>query len=181
MMKITAPHDNCYAMRAGGCRNFNMTTSIEKSELKKKMLAACIAKQQSLIYDFRERIKSLTEAQGLGNEESYDAGELSLQSSRVSEINTLNQLLEFANQELELLENLKITQDLIHDRAVLGAVVVTGNKTFYISASIENFTVDGQPYFGISAHSPLFEAMSGKRKGDSFSFKGRHYEITDIF
>lgn len=158
-----------------------MTTSIEKSELKKKMLAACIAKQQSLIKDFRERIKSLTEAEGLGNEEYYDDSELSIQSSRVSEINTLNQLLEFANHEMELLENLKITHDVIHDRAVVGAVVVTDNKTFYISASIESFSVDGQPYLGISAHSPLFQAMSGKRKGDSFSFKGKHYRITDIF
>lgn len=158
-----------------------MTSAIEKAELKKKMLAACIAKQQLLVDDFRERIKSLTEAEGLGNEESYDASELSIQSFRVSEINTLNQLLEFANQEMALLENLKITHDLIHDRAVLGAVVVTDNKTFYISASIENFSVDGQPYLGISAHSPLFQAMSGKRKGESFSFKGKHYKITDIF
>lgn len=158
-----------------------MTTSIDKSNLKENMLAACIAKQQSLIDDFRERIKSLTEAEGLGNEESYDDSELSIQSSRVSEINTLNQLLEFANQEMELLENLRITHNLIHDRAVVGAVVVTDHKTFYLSASIENFIVDGKAYFGISAHSPLFQAMSGKSKGDSFSFKGKHYKIIDIF
>lgn len=158
-----------------------MATSIEKSELKTKMLSACIAKQQALIDNFRERIKSLTETEGLGNEESYDDSELSIQSSRVSEINTLNQLLEFANQEMKILENLRITQDLIHDRAAVGAVVATDNKTFFISASIENFTVDGKPYLGISAHSPLFQAMSGKRKGDSFSFKEKHYTITDIF
>jgi hypothetical protein len=158
-----------------------MTTSIEKSELKRKMLAACIAKQQSLINDFRERIKSLTETEGLGNEEYYDDRELSIQSSRVSEINTLNQLLEFANQEMELLENLRIPHDVIHDRAVVGAVVATDNKTFYISASIESFTVDGRSYLGISARSPLFQAMSGKRKGDSFSFKEKHYRINDIF
>lgn len=158
-----------------------MTTAIEKSNLKKRMLEACIVKQQSLIDDFKERIKSLTETEGLGNEESYDNTELSIHASRISEINALNQLLEFANREMNLLENLKITQDLMQDQAIVGAVVETDQKTFYISASIENFTVDGKSYIGISAHSPLFLEMSGKRKGDAFSFKSRTYSITDIF
>ena len=43
------------------------------------------------------------------------------------------------------------------------------------------FEVDGEKYIGISTHSPIFQAMSGKSKGDTFSLKQKKYMITDIF
>lgn len=159
----------------------DMVTPQEKTELKKKMLDACIAKQQSLIGDFSNRIRSLTEITGLGNEESYDNTESAANAGRISEINTLNELLEFANEEMELLQNLKMTTDTTNDEAVLGAVVVTDSMTFLISVSIEEFEADGNKYFGISAHSPLFQAMYRKRKGETFSYDGRQYKIKDIY
>lgn len=159
----------------------HMVTPLEKTELKKKMLDACIAKQQSLIGDFSDRIRSLTETSGLGNEESYDNSESAANAQRISEINTLNELLEFANGELELLQNLKMTADTVSDEAVLGAVVVTDTMTFLISASIEEFEADGNKCFGISAHSPLFQAMYRKRKGETFNYGGKQYTIKDIY
>lgn len=138
-------------------------------------------KQNLLIGDFKDRINSLTETAGLGNEESYDNTELAGQQLKISEINMLNTLLEFANNEMELLENMNLMPTAIQDKAVLGAVVVTNRNTFFISASIESVEVEGQKYFGISTHSPLFLAMSGKAKGDSFAYKGKHYDINDIF
>lgn len=43
-----------------------MITVIEKQGLRKKLIDACIAKQQFLIDDFKDRIKALTESRGLG-------------------------------------------------------------------------------------------------------------------
>jgi hypothetical protein len=158
-----------------------MRTTVEESELKKKILRACMEKQRLLIGDFKARINSLTKTEGLGNEESYDNSELAGEQSKIAEINTLNALLEFANREMELLENMKLMPTVIQEKAVLGAVVVTTLNTFFISASIEFVEVEGQRYFGISTHSPLFLAMSGKAKGDNFAYKGKHYQINDIF
>ena len=158
-----------------------MRTTAEKIELKKKILRACMEKQRLLIGDFKSRINSLTETAGLGNEESYDNSELAGEQSKIAEINTLNTLLEFANREMELLENIKLMPTIIQEKAVLGALVVTSLNSFFISASIEFVEVEGQRYFGLSTHSPLFLAMSGKGKGDSFAYKGKHYEINDIF
>lgn len=73
-----------------------MITATEKQGLRKKLIEACIAKQQFLIDDFKDRIKTLTESHGLGNEESYDNDVVANNSANVSEINTLNHLLEFA-------------------------------------------------------------------------------------
>jgi hypothetical protein len=159
----------------------NMITAIEKPELRRKLLDASIAKQKFLINDFNERIKSLTNVEGLGNEELYDNTDIAANSVKAAEINTLNGLLEFANTELALLENLKITQDLERDHVGLGAVVETNHYIFFISASVEKFEVDGQTYVGISTQSPIYVAMENKVKGDGFTYKGIKYRIKDIF
>jgi hypothetical protein len=158
-----------------------MIATIGKTGLRRKMLDACVTKQQALIDDFKKRIKALMESDGLGNEESYDNTDLATNSQKIPEINALNEALEFANKELELLESLKNTLDLIRNKAMLGAVVVTNHNIFSITVSIEKFEVDGDTYVGVSVQSPIFHAMSGKRKGESFTFKRKTYKIKDIF
>ena len=69
-----------------------MITAIDKQGLRKKLIDACVAKQQFLIDDFKGRIKTLTESQG-----------------------------------------------------------------------------------------PLYRAMEGRQKGDTFTFKGTEYKIKDVF
>lgn len=157
-----------------------MITTVKTKGLRTKLLDACITKQLFLIDDFKERIKALTESEGIGNEESFDNQDVASNTVRVSEINTLNDLLQFANDELAILENLKTTQDVDRDRVVPGAIVITNHQTFFISASIENFTVEGDVYVGISTNSPIFKNMEGKSKGDTFAVKGLNYRIKDI-
>lgn len=158
-----------------------MTTLAEKQKLRRKLLDACIAKQQFLIDDFKDRIKGLTETQGLGNEESYDNQVVASNSATALEINTLNDLLEFANRELEMLQSLGASQDVIRDRVAPGAVVFTNHRTFFISASLEEFHVGGHTYVGISTSSPLYRAMEGKSKGATFFLQGVGYKIKEIF
>jgi hypothetical protein len=158
-----------------------MITAIEKQALPKKLLHACIAKQQFLIDDFKGRIKTLTEVQGLGNEESYDSEDTANNSAKATEINELNNLLEFANSELGILENLKTRLTFPIDRVALGAIVVTNLHTFFVSASLERFQVEGNIYVGISTSSPIYQLMDGKLKGQTFTFKGTEYKIKDVF
>ncbi|HEY9486950.1 MAG TPA: hypothetical protein VIQ51_01380 [Chryseosolibacter sp.] len=92
-----------------------MIITTETRGLGKKLLDACTEKQQFLIDDFKGRIKALTESDGIGNEDSFDNQDVASNTTRVSEINTLNNLLEFAHNELEMLENLKTTEGLDRD------------------------------------------------------------------
>lgn len=158
-----------------------MITVIEKQGLRKKLIDACIAKQQFLIDDFKDRIKALTESRGLGNEESYDNDLVANNSINASEINSLNDLLEFANSELRILENLKVSQELIRNRVAPGAIVVTNHRTIFVSASLEQFRVEEHTYVGISTSSPLYRAMEGRLKGETFAFNGTEYKIKDVF
>jgi hypothetical protein len=159
-----------------------MIITEEKNVLKKKLLQACIKKQQSLIDDFKGRIDALLSIEGLGNEEKYDNNELSQSSQKTDEVNSLNEALEFANEEMKVLQNLATSQSKTeHTRVEPGAVVVTNHESFFISVSAEKIEVDGQAYIGISCHSPLFLAMKEKRKGYKFTSNERPYQIEDIF
>jgi hypothetical protein len=153
----------------------------KKAPLKKRMLNTCIAKQQSLIQDFKKRIEALLVTEGLGNEESYDNNELSQKSTMMEEARALADALQFAEDEMKQLWFLQLFPDKVNTIAEQGAAVVTNAGTFYISVSIEQFKVDGETYIGLSVHSPLFLVMKGKTIGDRFTYNGREYSINDIY
>ncbi len=153
----------------------------EKITLKNKMLEACIKKQQSLLNDFKARIETLMENEGLGNEEEYDNNQLANIAQGIVEANALNDAIDFANREMNQLLYLKSIHDHVHEKAEFGAVVVTDIATFFISTSIEQFELEGETFIGLSIYSPLFLKMKGKRKGETFFYNGVTYQIDDIF
>jgi hypothetical protein len=157
-----------------------MIEKTEKETWKKKMLNACIAKQQDLINDFNYRIKLLLENEDLGNEEEYDNTVLSQNSQKMKEVNALNEALKFANEEMGVLHHLAVAHR-IQTQAELGAVVITDRKIFFVCVSIEEFQVEGKVFVGISMKSPLFLAMQHKKKGDEFEYNNISYAIKDIF
>jgi hypothetical protein len=67
------------------------------------------------------------------------------------------------------------------DQPGVGTVVVTDSQRFYISVSLGEIKVAGEPYFAISAFSPLFQAMASTKAGDTFSFRGKPYRIEEVF
>ena len=73
-----------------------MIPTPEKSWLKKKMPEACIAKQQSIINDFKNRSKTLLGSEGVGNEEQFNNNELSQKAQAPDEVNSLNEVLSLA-------------------------------------------------------------------------------------
>lgn len=157
-----------------------MITMTEKNTLWKKMLDACIAKQQTLIDDFKDRITALLQNDGLGNEEEYDNNELSQKAQAAEEVNSINEALDLANEEMNVLLNLKSVK-AVRTHVEPGAVVITNLTTFFISVSTEQFNLDGETYVGLSTKSPLYQAMKGFTKGQTFHYNGISYKIKDIF
>lgn len=154
---------------------------VEHAEFKRKLLEASIKKHQSVIDDLQNSIKEL-----LGNEEiiNEDESDMSLQGFKTEQIqkaNLIGNQVSFANDEMTLLNNMLPGIEDIHDEVILGSVVVTDKMNFFVSASIEQFEVEGIKIFGLSTESLLFQDMKGKRKGDKFSFKDQEYKILDLF
>lgn len=152
-----------------------------KNMLRKKMLDACIKKQQLLIEDFKGRIKGLLDTGDLGNEEEYDNTQSSQKSQASAEVNEISKALSLANDEMNFLDQLKATDNNLHTIVGPGAIVVTDKAVFFISVSIEEFTVDGETFIGISTKSPLYLSMKGLPKDSIFHHNGKNYKVLDIF
>lgn len=148
---------------------------------KHKILDAAIHQHETVIRDFRERIHAMMHHEGDVNEEAYDIQTQSLQAETTTKVDLLSEQLEFANRELDELMRMKSDVGSIHDVVRRGSVVKTDRETFFVSASIERFQVDGQSLFGLSVSSPLFLAMKGKKVGDVFSYGKLAYRILNVF
>jgi len=158
-----------------------MITITDNRKLRSKILEVCIQIQQSLIDDFNKRIVALLDNNGLGHEEAYDNQAIAQQTQDSEEISGLLQTRNLASQEMNELVRLSRMEDAGHSRVEPGAVVATNRNTIFVSVSIEQFEVDGEPLVGVSTCSPLYLAMKGLKKGDTFKCMGIVYYITDIF
>lgn len=165
----------------GRFTDIRFMVALLNNTLKSKMLETCIMKQQALIDDFKLRIQNLLDTPGLGNEDEYDNQELAQKSQVSVELTSLSEALNFAQEELKVLLELKASNLKARPSPALGSVVVTNRNTFFVGVSTEQFEVDGKSFIGLSMKSPLYNAMKGKVKGDKFSCKGITYRILDVF
>ena len=157
-----------------------MITALHVSTLRKRLLAQCIEKQQSLLSDLQTRISSFRQNEGLGNEEAYDNNELALQEAQNDELRSLQESYDFAKEELMTLELLKPTTDISRTAVEPGAIVFTNRGIFFVSVSTEQFECDGKEYTGVSIKSPIYRVMKGLQKNDKFTCRGIMYEINYI-
>lgn len=152
-----------------------------RTGLKRKMLTAAIKKHQGVIDDFKVGLKNILGSQSMVNEQEIDLSQMEFNTEMEQKSNTIADQLAFANEEMKLLFNMAPSIDSIHNTVQLGTIVVTDKRVLFVSASIEQFEVEGVEVFGLSTKSPLYKAMAGKKKGDSFSYKNDTYLILDLF
>lgn len=153
---------------------------MSKIELKHRILEEGRKEHESVIHDFQVRIKELRESDSVVNDDVMDDQEKSMHNENSRRVSTIADQLNFAIEELNLLNSI-IIEEPLHEEVGFGTVVETDVKTFFVSVSIDDFTVDGVPFFGLSTKSPLYKEMEGKKPGDRFSFGTRHYKIIDLY
>lgn len=125
--------------------------------------------------------KTINDAQDAANEDTkssagdkYETGremmqqEINLNTARLNEVNKMSELLDLINPKLEM------------ETVVPGSLVVTNNGSYYIAISIGKTKVEGKEYYIISAASPIGAQLKGLKKGDSFNFNGKKYEIKSV-
>lgn len=144
---------------------------------KSSILYACIIKQQLTISDFENEVARLRAAITTNDESESQGG------SGTSDQNDLLVRMEhellFLKNELMTLEN--IDPSLSCDKIEEGAVVVTDQRIFFVSTSIESVDVNEKSVFGLSVHAPIYGNMKGKKKGETVEYNGLRYQILDVY
>ncbi len=68
-----------------------------------------------------------------------------------------------------------------YDKVTVGSIVVTDTQSYFIAVSIGGLKIEDKNFFVISPQSPLYLAMTGHKKNDTFIFRDKTHKIMDVF
>jgi hypothetical protein len=150
---------------------------MDRMELKKKILQACIDQQMQVITNLKQVMEEASEgAEDYGlPKDMYDSYRNQLMSKR----DMYAQQLQKVNNQVEVLKRVDLEKPCTSVK--FGAVVITGNQKLFISAGIGKVKVNGDEYYAISALVPFFTAIENKKSGEDFEFRGRKEKILEVF
>ncbi len=151
---------------------------IMKKKISKTLIhQICMKKQEELIENFASRVNTI-------KEDVYDKTHSTSQTEdqaagKVELLRNFEKELSFVRLEMEMLKSLKPSVE--NKKVESGAMVITNHLNFYISVSVEKIDIERELIYGISTKAPIYFAMEGLEKGNTFTFNNKTYEIEDVY
>jgi len=150
---------------------------MDRLVLKQKILDACFEQQNRVIQNLKvvmEEVIDSAEEHGLPKD-LYDSYRNQMMSKREM---FAKQMLK-VNEQVDILRRVDMTR--LYDSVRFGAVVITESQRLFIATGIGKIKVEGEEYFVISALVPFFNAIDGKKAGETFEFRGKKEKVLDVF
>jgi len=150
---------------------------MDRLVLKQKILDACFEQQNRVIQNLKvvmEEVIDSAEEHGLPKD-LYDSYRNQMMSKREM---FAKQMLK-VNEQVDILRRVDMTR--LYDSVRFGAVVITESQRLFIATGIGKIKVEGEEYFVISAMVPFFNAIDGKKAGETFEFRGKKEKVLDVF
>ena len=148
-----------------------------REEKRREVVEACIAQQQRIADVAKQEMDSAQQQSNDygANVDRYDSYRTKMMRSRDM----------YARQYSNALSAIRALQEIgkqpPFDVANHGAVVLTDKQCFFLSIGAGKFMVGPRPYFAISAQTPIYRALLGRRVGESITFNGLTQTIKEIF
>lgn len=137
--------------------------------LKEQLLAVCYNHANKRIASYRDEIEIIKESIENNDKSSDDNDD----SGNGKLFNDLEKNANYLNEANKTLDTLKlINTKASHTHAVLGSLVKTDSKTFFIATSIGAIEIEDSIYFVISLLSPVGQLLKNKVVGDIIEFNG---------
>ncbi len=150
---------------------------MDRLKLKQKVLEACFEQQNKVMQNLKvvmEEVADSAEEYGLPKD-LYD----SYRNQMMSKRDMFAQQLQKIQEQVDILRRIDMTRTYKEVR--FGAVVFTETQKIFIATGLGKITVDNDEYFVISALVPFYNAIDGKKAGDTFEFRGKKEKILEVF
>lgn len=150
--------------------------TLQTVDLKLGLLNECVKQQSQLVDAIKMSMKHAIESANMepSAEESMDSFREQCNMDRDM------YSLKLRDATFALTNLQKINGEIESDTVRLGALVMTDVQNLFISVSLGQVKYEEENFVAISTQSPLYLAIEGKRKGDSFEFRGRKFLIKNI-
>ena len=142
------------------------------------MICSCIRQQEHIANIAKQEMDSAQQQSNDygANVDRYDSYRTKMMRSRDM----------YARQYSNAQAGVRYLQDLLKlppfDTVEHGACVVTDMQKFLLSIGAGKFSVNSaEVWFAISAQTPIYVALKGKRVGDTIIFNGQSQTITEVF
>jgi hypothetical protein len=150
---------------------------MDKTEIKGILLETC---KKRLLESISNLEITMNDAQQQANDygaprDRYDAFRSQLMRKR----DMMAQQLDTELNELKVLE--KIDPKKIIETVGFGAVVISHEQNYFVAISSGKLEIENQLFYAISAKVPIYQALQGKKRGESCEFRGKNIQILDIF
>jgi len=116
-------------------------------------------------------------------EQANEGGDGQFQGGKAGQ--TLNRIearssvVEALQRDINILAGLDSIEP--NEEIQLGDVVETDKGNFFVAVPADEFTIEGVSYRGISAESPLFQALKGKKNGDSVVINDNRFTLVNNY
>ncbi|MBQ6742551.1 MAG: hypothetical protein IJR04_08240 [Bacteroidales bacterium] len=148
-----------------------------REEHRQQVICSCIQQQEHIATIAKQEMDSAQQQSNDygANVDRYDSYRTKMMRSRDM----------YAKQYSNAQTGVRYLQDLLKlppfDTVEHGACVVTDRQNFLLSIGAGKFMVGNQVFFAISAQTPIYMALKGKKVGDSIVFNGQSQTIKEIF
>lgn len=150
---------------------------MDRTERRFQVIKACIAQQEQIAIVAKQEMDSAQQQSNDygANVDRYDSYRTKMMRSRDM----------YARQYSNALAGIRCLQELLKqppfDTVEHGACVVTDRQAFLLSIGAGKFMVGNKVFFAISAQTPIYAALKGKKVGDSFMINGQTQTILEVF
>ena len=148
-----------------------------REEKRQQVICSCIEQQEHIASIAKQEMDSAQQQSNDygANVDRYDSYRTKMMRSRDM----------YARQYSNAQTGVRYLQDLLKlppfDTVEHGACVVTDRQKFLLSIGAGKFSVGNEVWFAISAQTPIYVALKGKKIGDSIVFNGQSQSIQEIF
>ena len=148
-----------------------------QEEQRQKVICSCIQQQEHIADIAKQEMDSAQQQSNDygANVDRYDSYRTKMMRSRDM----------YARQYSNALAGIRCLQDLLKlppfDTVEHGACVVTDRQNFLLSIGAGKFMVGNQVWFAISAQTPIYLALKGKKEGDTFVINGQSQTLKSVF
>ncbi len=149
----------------------------EKLALKKRVYDRCLEMLEESAETTRRQIDELQKDANEAEQEHdvFDGTRSKLLSQRDIYAEQLQNIMD----EIHILKQVPFDEAV--DKVEFGAMVETNKQKMFIVVGIGKVQVDGQTFYVISKNVPIYNAMEGLKKGDTFQFNNIKFEIKDVY
>lgn len=151
----------------------------DKPQYKQRLKAQCVAILRERIDTARQAMESAQES--ANNEDKSSAGDKYETGRAMSQIDRDRSAGQMDEAVQELIKLQSIDADILHKEVANGAVVICGEVVYFIATGLGVIQHEGHKVVILSPKAPLSNLLRGKSTGESVTFNGNTFVITDVF